>query len=274
VVVRFVSFLSSSSSFKYSSLSPCVLYALAASFCLWGLWQWWHQMVVKFQQQALAVHQQGACWVPWFPCAMARSLNQNGLGDQPSFCCCGGSSSVVLGSDRHSMAAENDCYAGENCRKGSKKSMIFDTKNVEKHNPAITSDIHHLLDWRLISGWLLVVFCWKNDHILFISVWSNVSKCYLEIRMKINQVASIIRLIVQFEGEKDIPLLNACHFCTINLQYWKLHHCLGLRLYYFFMLVSLSTHVSVKCYQWHREQCHHGQSGWRKSKSDFIYHSF
>jgi len=59
---------------------------------------------------------------------------------------------VVLGRDRLSLAAESHCCVGENHIKSGEKSMIFDNKNVETHNPAITSEICRLLNRRLISG--------------------------------------------------------------------------------------------------------------------------
>jgi len=37
-----------------------------------------------------------------------------------------------------SLAAESHCCTGENYRNSGKKSRMFDNKNIETHNPAIT----------------------------------------------------------------------------------------------------------------------------------------
>jgi len=52
---------------------------------------------------------------------------------------------VVLGRDRLSLAVESHCWTGENCKKSSKKSRVLDNKNIETHNPAVTSEFCGLL---------------------------------------------------------------------------------------------------------------------------------
>jgi len=71
------------------------------------------------------------------------------------------------------------------------------TKTLKTHNLAFTTMFHRPLSQRLISGWLLIVFLWNNDPILFILVWLIVWKCFLWKWIKINQAASIIWQMVQ-----------------------------------------------------------------------------
>jgi len=100
-------------------------------------------------------------------------------------------------------------------------------------------------------------------------MWWIVCKCYLGKRMKINQVASIIRPMVQFEGGKTLHCSTHAIFRKINLRYWELHHCLCLQLYYFFKLISSSTHASIS--QMHRPWTMPSWSKWMDKREDSFY---
>jgi len=99
------------------------------------------------------------------------------------------------------------------------------TKTLKTHNLAFTALFHRPLGRRLISGWLSMFICLKNDFILSISMYSNVFHCFLQKRIKMNRAASIIRQTLQTAAEKDTALLSgASHFTyTINFYQDKNH---------------------------------------------------